>query len=162
MLKKSAVCLSVILLVSSIVCAAAPDFSGKWVMNKAKSEFKMGPDSPTPDVTLSVQQAADSIKVSQKFAGENGEFQQEYSLKINGVVQEIQGFGNQPAKASAKWDASVLVIDMTQDFSGGDTQGTFKANERWEMSADGKTITILTKINGPMGEMSAKRVMEKQ
>jgi len=162
MLRKSAVYLSVILLVSSIVYAATPDFSGKWVMNKAKSEFRMGPDGPTPNVTLSVQQAADSIKVSQTFSGENGEFNQEFDLKINGQVQEIQGFGNQPAKASAKWEASALLFDFTQEFQGGDASGTFKANERWELSADGKTLTIVTKLTGPMGEMNSKRVMEKQ
>ncbi len=162
MLRKSAVCLSVILLVSSIVCAATPDFSGKWVMNKEKSEFSMGPDSPTPDVTMTVQQAADSIKVAQTFAGANGEFNQEFDLKINGVAKEIKGFADQPAKASAKWDASVLVLDISQDFQGGDTSGTFKVNERWELSADGKILTIVTKVTGPMGDMNSRRVMEKQ
>jgi carbon monoxide dehydrogenase subunit G len=109
-----------------------------------------------------VQHAADSIKVAQTFAGENGEFNQEFDLKINGVAQEIKGFADQPAKASAKWDASVLVLDISQDFQGGDTSGTFKVNERWELSADGKTLTIVTKLTGPMGDMNSKRVMEKQ
>jgi hypothetical protein len=165
MLRKTAICLSALVLLTAIVAAASPDFSGKWVMNKAKSEFRFGPDGPVPDVTMSVQQGTDSIKVSQTFAGEQGEFNQEFDLKINGAAQEIQGFANQPAKASAKWDASVLVVlvlDISQDFQGGDTSGTFTVNERWELSADGKTLTIVTKLTGPMGDMNSKRVMEKQ
>ncbi len=162
MLRKTAICLSAIVLLTAMVGAASPDFSGKWVMNKAKSEFRFGPDGPVPDVTMSVQQSADSIKVSQTFAGEQGEFNQDFDLKINGVTQQIQGFANQPAKASAKWDASVLVLDISQDFQGGDTSGTFTVNERWELSPDGKTLTIVTKLTGPMGDMNSKRVMEKQ
>ncbi len=162
MLRKTAICLSAIVLLTAMVAAASPDFSGKWVMNKAKSEFRFGPDGPVPDVTMSVQQSADSIKVSQTFAGEQGEFNQDFDLKINGATQEIQGFANQPAKASAKWDASVLVLDISQDFQGGDASGTFSVNERWELSPDGKTLTIVTKLTGPMGDMNSKRVMEKQ
>ncbi len=41
-------------------------------------------------------------------------------------------------------------------------EGTMKTNERWELSADGKTLTISTKMQGPMGESEIKRVMEKQ
>jgi len=56
----------------------------------------------------------------------------------------------------------VLVLDISQDFQGGDTSGTFTVNERWELSPDGKTLTIVTKLTGPMGDMNSKRVMEKQ
>jgi len=154
--------LSVMVLLIAVVWAATPDFSGKWVMNKEKSEFRLGPDGPVPDITMTVEQTADSIKVSQTFAGENGEFSQEFNLKTNGVSQEIQGFANQPAKASAKWEGAALVVDISQDFQGGDASGTFTVHEQWGLSADGKTLTIVGKFTGPMGEMNSKRVMEKQ
>ncbi len=96
-------------LIATVALAASPDFSGKWVINKEKSNFRFGPDGPTPDVTMTIEQAADAIKVKTHMSTERGDFDRDFTL-----------------------------------------------------NPDGKTLTINSKMQGPMGEFESKRVMEKQ
>lgn len=149
-------------LIAVVAYAASPDFSGKWVINKEKSNFRFGPDGPTPDVTMTIEQAADSIKVKTHMSTERGDFDRDYTLTPDGQTREMPWFMNRPAKVTAKWDGTALVLDSVQEMQGGQMEGTMKTTERWELSADGKTLTIASKMQGPMGEFDSKRVMEKQ
>ncbi len=149
-------------LIATVAVAASPDFSGKWVINKEKSNFRFGPDGPTPDLTLAIEQTADSIKVHQHMSTERGDRDRDFTLTPDGQTRDIPWFMDRTAKVTAKWEGSVLVLDVVMEMQGGQMEGTMKTNERWELSADGKTLTIDSKMQGPMGDFDSKRVMEKQ
>jgi hypothetical protein len=141
---------------------AAPDFSGKWVLNKDKSEYTMGRGGSTPDVTMTVEQSGDTLKVHQRLSGEFGDRDTDYTLQINGQSQEIQGMMGQPAQATAKWDGNALVVETKQEVQRDNFQGTISNTDRWELSADGKVLTISGKGSTPRGERVNKRVFDKK
>jgi len=63
-----------------------------------------------------------------------------------------------PMKYTAKWAGSTLVID---------TWGKFGPNEmrlidKWSLSADGKTMTVLRHYEGNGGPQDQKLLFEKQ
>jgi hypothetical protein len=143
---------------------AAPDFSGKWVLNKDKSDYRMGRGGggSAPDITMTVEQAADALKVRQHMSGEFGDRDTDYTLTVNGQSQEIPGMMGQPAQATAKWDGDVLVIETRQEVQRDNFQGTVTNTDRWELSADGQVLTISGKSVSPRGERESKRVFEKK
>jgi hypothetical protein len=61
-------------------------------------------------------------------------------------------------KSTAKWEGDELVIAGKTSFEGGDVT----LADRWSLSADGKTLTILRHVNSPMGETDQKIVLERQ
>jgi len=154
-------CCSLILfaMITTLVLAAPPDFSGKWVINKEKSDFRLGPDGPTPDFSMTITQSAASIDIKQKISTEQGEFEREYKLIPDGQAHETPWFMNRPAQVTSKWDGSVLVLEAVQETQEGDKATT---KDRWELSADGKTLTMTSSMQSPMGEWNSKRVMDKQ
>ena len=158
--------LGVILVVLTLGCmvfAANPDFSGNWALNKDKSNYRMGRDGgATPDINMTVAQTAEAISVKQQVTTERGTRDSEYTLKTNGEEQEIPGFMGRTSKATAKWEGSVLVVDTVSQFEREGEQITIKSNERWELSADGKTLTIAGKSSTPMGDRETSRVFEKK
>lgn len=149
-------------MITALALAAPPDLSGKWVMNKEKSNFRLGPDGPTPDFTVTIEQTAEAIKVKQHMSSDRGDFDRDFTLTPDGQSREMPWFMNRPAKVTVKWDQAVLLVQAVQELQGGQMEGTMTTNDRWELSADGKTLTIDTKMQGPMGEWESKRVMEKQ
>ncbi len=104
--------------VAILAFAASPDFSGKWVINKEKSNFRFGPDGPVPDVTMTIEQSADSIKVKTHMSSERGDFDRDYTLTPDGQTREMPWIMNRPAKVTAKWDGAALVLDSIQEMQG--------------------------------------------
>jgi len=66
-------------------------------------------------------------------------------------------FGS-PIKSTLKWDGDTLLIDAKGQF--GDTE--FTGQEKWTLSDDGKTLTIVRHFKSSMGEDGHKLVFEKQ
>ncbi len=161
-MKKVACSLVLFAITVTMAVAAPPDFSGKWVMNKEKSEFRLGPDGPSPDFSMTIAQTADALSIKQKMSTEQGDFEREYKLIPDGQAHETPWFMNQPAQVTSKWDGNVLVLDAVQEVKGGQFEGKSTTKDRWELSADGKTLTITSSMQTSMGEWNSKRIMEKQ
>ncbi len=62
------------------------------------------------------------------------------------------------SKVTPKWEGDVLVVTTVREGQ----QGTMTSTERWEVSADGKTLTIASKNQSPRGEIKNKMVYQKQ
>ncbi len=146
-------------IITTLAIAAPPDFSGKWVINKEKSDFRLGPDGPTPEFSMTISQSAASIDIKQKMSTDQGDFEREYKLIPDGQAHETPWFMNRPAQVTSKWDGNALVLEAIQETQGGDKATT---KDRWELSADGKILTITSSMQSPMGEWNSKRVMDKQ
>jgi hypothetical protein len=140
-----------------LACAqAAPNLSGEWKMNIAKSDF--GP-IPMPEVfTRTITHKDPSLEYKTHQKGAQGDVNTEIKYTTDGkpCVNTVQ---DSEAKGTAKWQGESLIIESTRELQG--MQITSK--ETWTLSDGGKTLTIGSHITVPQqGEFDLKLVLEKQ
>ena|SRR5436190_4284451 len=130
--------------------AAAPNLSGSWTLNLAKSQYGQ---FPTPEVMMrTIQHNDPALSMSTYQKGAQGEVTTELKYTTDGKPSV-----NGENKGSAHWDNDKLVIETSRDY-----QGTkLTQREEWTVSTDGKTLTIATHVKLPNGEFDVKQVFEK-
>jgi hypothetical protein len=130
--------------------AAAPNLSGSWMLNLAKSQYGQ---FPTPEVMMrTIQHNDPALSMSTYQKGAQGEVTTELKYTTDGKPSV-----NGENKGSAHWDNDKLVIETSRDY-----QGTkLTQREEWTVSTDGKTLTIATHVKLPNGEFDVKQVFEK-
>jgi hypothetical protein len=134
---------------------AAPDFSGNWKINVAKSDLGQ---MPAPEKWDSVIRHKDpELKVSTTMVTQMGERTIEAAYRTDGVETESIR-GEMKAKSTAKWEGEALSIVSKMTTQGGDMTIT----EKWTLGEDGKTMTVHSKWSSDRGEFEFKRVMDKQ
>jgi len=147
--------LTTILLLAAIPLLAAPNFSGTWKLNTAKSDFGQ---MPAPDsMTRTIKHDEPTLKIHTKQSGQMGEMEMDSTYTTDGKESSNQMMGNE-VKSTAKWDGDTLVIDSKGKFGDND----FTMNQKWVLAADGKTMTVTQKFSSSMGEGEAKLLLEKQ
>lgn len=142
-------CLLAILTVA-LPLAAAPNFSGSWMLNIAKSQYGQ---FPAPEVmlrTVEMQGAQLSMKTYQK--GAQGEVTSELKYTTDGKPS-VNGANT----GSAAWYGDTLVIESSREAQG----ARLTQRDSWTLSVDGKTLTVTTKVKLPNGEFDVKQVFEK-
>ena len=140
---------------TAISAYAKPNFSGDWKLNVSKSDFGQFP-APS-NMTQKVTHAEPSLKVAAKIATDNGDFDFESNYSTDGT-ETTNTLGPNEMKSVAKWDGETLVIVTTGQF--GDNEVTI--TDKWQLSEDGKTTTVLRHFASSQGELDQKIVMEKQ
>ena len=143
---------------------AKPDFSGSWKLNVEKSDPMGGGGGGgggggmMRDAVTTITQTATELTVVTKF----GENSRTATYKLDGSESVNPGMRGGETKSKAKWDGATLVLEHVRNMSGpnGDMQMTSK--EVRSLSADGKTMTVVTTSQGPNGEMTRKMVYDKQ
>ena len=148
--------LTLALVAASAAFAAAPDLTGNWKMNSAKSDFGQFP--PPSGLTQKIAHAEPKLTVEVKMATDNGEFNFASNYTTDGKECTNQGFGGSEMKSVLKWDGETLVIDSKGAF--GDNAYTMK--DKWTLSEGGKILTILRHFSSGMGDVDQKIVLEKQ
>jgi hypothetical protein len=141
---------------SSLPAQAAPNFSGDWKMNIAKSDF--GP-VPAPEIlTRAIKHSDPSLEIATHQKGARGEVDSQLKYTTDGkpCVNTVQGG---EAKGTARWQGDTLVIESERDF-----QGTpITSKETWALSDGGKTLTITNHVSVPkQGEFDIRYVFDKQ
>jgi hypothetical protein len=149
--------LAALLLTSLAVAlgAAPPNFSGTWKVNISKSNFDPMP-APSSMVTK-IQHAEPSLKMSTTFSGEQGERTFDRTLTTDGAESTNQ-FGSMVIKSKCRWEGGALLIDSTASSD----RGEFTVKEKWTLSEDGRTLTLVRIWSGPQGEMTQTMVHERQ
>ena len=152
---------------SLVVAAAAakPDFSGKWALDKAKSEGLL----PNVDQTMTVTQTGDKIELETKITGgPQGERTVKDSYTVDGKEADFTPQGPQgpigKGKRTAKWsaDGAGLEVSETATLDGPNGPDEVSATRKWTLAADGKTMTIELTFNGEQGTQKTKRTFVKQ
>jgi hypothetical protein len=135
---------------------AAPNLTGDWKLNLAKSQYGLMP--PPLEVTRKIKLDGVSLSMStyQKSAQREGASDLKYTtdgkLSINKMT-------NGEAKGTAHWEGDALIIESSQQ----NGPAEIKSRETWTLSSDGKTLTILTHLTIPQqGELDVKQVFDKQ
>lgn len=139
----------------ALAAAAKPNFAGDWKLNASKSDFGQFPAPST--MTQKIEHADPSMKVASKMATDNGDFEFTSTYSTDGK-ETTNAFGPNEMKSTAKYEGEVLVIETKGSFGGNDV--TMK--DQWELSGDGKTITVKRHFASSQGEMDQKLVLEKQ
>ncbi|MEO8029074.1 MAG: hypothetical protein ABI823_21515 [Bryobacteraceae bacterium] len=137
------------------VCAFGADFSGKWKLDAAKSDF--GPIPPPESMTRVVSQtkAAITFETTQKNA--QGEVVTKYVFPLDGSEATSKSDLGE-VKGTAVREGEAIRIKTKREANG--MEITF--DELWTLAADGKTLNVANKVGTPQGEFDLKLVLVKQ
>lgn len=156
--------------------AQTADFSGTWTLDVSKS--KLGDRNMIAEQTLTVVQTAKDITVTpvtkrnpppdgmgggQGRGGMGGgDVRSTYTLDGKEVASEVDGpMGKMPVKMMAKLEGGKLMLSNARTFNTPNGEMTMTTKETWELSGDGKTLTIVTERNTPRGTDTTTRVFAK-
>ena len=132
------------------LAAAAPNLSGNWVLNLAKSQYGQ---FPAPEIMIrKIQHMDPALSMSTYQKGAQGEVTTELKYSTDG--KPVVNGDNQ---GSAHWEGDKLVIETSRDYQG----TTLTQREEWTLSSGGKTLNIATHVKLPNGEFDVKQVFEK-
>jgi hypothetical protein len=134
---------------------AKSDLNGTWKLNTAKSDF--GPLPPPDSRTEKIAHEDPSLKVNIAQTGGTGDMTYDVVYSTDGK-ESVNHVGDNEFKSTMKWDGDDLAVDTKGSFGGTD----FTSKDRWAVSSDGKTLTIVRHISSAMGEADMKEVYEKQ
>ena len=134
----------------------APDFSGQWEMNTAKSDF--GPVPAPTKASMTVEQSAAHLKFTQTVATPAGDRTMAQDIPLTVADSTYNGPDGQPLTSSTKVDNGALVVNVKLNRQGADITQT----ARWTLSPDGKMLTLDQQMASPMGALAFKIVFDKK
>jgi hypothetical protein len=129
-----------------VVCGLAhgqtkPDWNGVWKMDPARSDFGSGPVSVGRLDKISLDGINLKDTITQKLQrGLESTYDMIYTLDGEECTNHVRG---NMVKSTAKWDGDELVID-SKVFALREAA----IQDRWAVSADGKTITLRRHMTG--------------
>jgi hypothetical protein len=132
---------------------AAPNFTGEWKLNLAKSDYGPIQQFAPESMTRSVKHDDPVFVIATHQKGAAGELSTQEKYTTDGKPAE-----NKDSKGSAKWDGDKLVIDSVREANGTE----IKTHQVWSLSADGKTLTSTNHIVVPQGDFDISLVFDKQ
>jgi hypothetical protein len=155
-----AVLLVLLLSASAWAQDAKPNFTGKWNLDVAKSDF--GPMPPPDSVVHVIEHNEPSVKIVTTQKSAQGETTNERLLTTDGKENvnkmRMGPDGEQQVTSTSKWNGKALATSFKLS-----AQGTeFDINDSWTLSDDGKVLTIVRAIKAPQGEFAATTVFNKQ
>jgi len=136
-----------------------PNFSGTWSIDLAKSDF--GPAPPPESVVHVIEHKEPSVKDTATQKGSQGEVTSDRTLTTDGKENTYKlktMVGEQDVKATSHWDGRKLATVLKFEIQG----APVNINEAWELSADGKVLTIVREIKSPQGEFTQRALYNKQ
>jgi hypothetical protein len=143
----------------STAAQSQPNFSGTWTLDPAKSDF--GP-MPGPDsVVMVIDHKDPALKVNVTQKSQMGEASNDSTYSTDGkdnVNKMRSPAGDQDVKSTTKWNGKMLATSRTIEAQG----MSIGIDETWDLSADGKVLTINRNLNTPQGAFSTKMVMNKK
>ena len=153
----------VVLMASAAFGLVKPNFSGTWVMDKARSF-----NNPAGlEQTMIVKHEGDTISIDATLVMAQGERKITETWKLNNVAEEFTppAQPNSPADAKGKRTAYWLAGDrgaiLNEEIaSGGKTLS--QTQRKWTLLPDGTTLIVDYFIDGPRGSYEAKRVFLKK
>ena len=146
-------------LLTSTLFAQKADFSGSWVMNKAKSDFGQMPEQMVPDkLAMKIAGTDTELKTTSTQSGARGENTADANYKLDGVTENLSKAMGAELKTIAKWAGDDTVV-LT---SSREVQGmTLNIEQRYTKTGP-DTFLILSKVAGtPMGDIVMKYQMER-
>lgn len=158
--------------------AQTADFSGTWKLDVIKS--KLGDRNMIAEQTLTVVQTAKDITVTpatkripppdgamggggQGRGGMGGgDVKSTYTLDGKGTDVSVDSpMGPTKATLTGKFEGGKLMLSNARTFNTPNGEMTMTTKETWELSGDGKTLTIVTERTTMRGTDTTTRVFAK-
>jgi hypothetical protein len=114
-----------------------PDLSGKWTADLAKCDFGM--ESAPASLVYEVGQ-------------------KDLSLQVERIRQEDGKETKTARRFEGQWDGAVFVIEYHASYQGYDLE----ISEKWSLSDDKKTMTVLRSVSTGGGGTDQKLVFHKE
>ncbi|HEX8492047.1 MAG TPA: hypothetical protein VF658_04340 [Pyrinomonadaceae bacterium] len=152
------------LALSAVFVAAAPNFSGTWVLDRSRSIGL----PPGMEQTMTVLQSGDKIELETKIITAQGERIIKDTYTLDGKEAEFTPQGpqgpNGKGKRSAKWLPRGNGILVSEETTVETPKGsvTSQLMRKWIMSPDGTTLTIDMYHDTPNGSFETKRIFVKK
>jgi hypothetical protein len=144
------------LLFLAVSAFGAPNLTGDWKLDLSRSQYGSVPAPVT--VTRKIKHEGVSLSLSTYQKTPQREATSALNYTTDGKVC-VNKVANGEARGTARWDGNNLVIESSQQVQGAE----LKSREVWTLSADGKTLTIVTHLTLPQqGEFDVKQVFAKQ
>ena len=138
------------------ICLATPmNFSGTWKLNIEKSKFGALPGPVSRTINITHRDPALKLEVTETTANDNRSSVLEYTTDGKKCINKVRGMD---FRSIVQWQQGVLVIETEGIYQGEE----FHATDRWTLSPDGKTITILREASNKYGETHQTLILEKQ
>jgi hypothetical protein len=148
-----------LLTVSALAQGALPNFSGTWSLDAAKSDF--GPIPGPESIVMVIDHKEPALKVSVTQKGPQGEATNDSTYTTDGkdnTNKMRSPAGDQDVKSTTKWNGKILATTRTIEAQG----MSIGIDDAWELSADGKVMTINRQLKTPQGDFSTKIVLNKK
>ncbi len=143
-----------ILLVTTAAIAAPPDLSGRWRLDIENSKFDR--QAPPKTAVDRFEHVDPSLAIHSTRAEANGP-EASFTLRYRiGSEGENNVMGN-PMKYKASWDGQALVIVTTGSFG----ENSIRLTDRYSLSADGSTLTLLRRYEGRGGPQEQVLVLRR-
>jgi hypothetical protein len=158
--------LTCVLMIGAWAAGAPANFSGTWVLDKAKSEG-LNPRMADLDVTMTVTQDDKQISTETKYSGGAQERPpQKAMFNLDGSETTAEETGRMPGKATrkAKWmgDGKILELHTVRNVSVQGNDVTITQKEHWELADGGKTLKIHRTTESPQGTQESKLTFNKK
>lgn len=131
---------------------AKPNFSGEWTMVPEKSDF--GPLAKPTKMTRAITHADPALTiVTTQSGGALGDTSVTTIFSTDGKPQKNTVSGN-PMTTVGKWDGSAIVLNSTLP--------EVTIEDRYSLSDEGKTLTVVRKFTTSEGAATATIVLTKK
>jgi hypothetical protein len=145
-------------LFSAPVLAQKPDFSGTWKLNVEKSDpVPQGRMGGMRATELTIVQKDGKLTVESKM----GEMSRTSTYNLDGTESKNPGMRDMQMTTTSKWVDNTIVTDGDNTVQGPMGEMRIKSHEVRSLSADGKTMTVVTTTTTPQGERTRKNVYDK-
>ena len=148
----------ILLALLTLTAAAAdrPNFSGKWTLVPAKSDFGI---LPVPErFERTIVQKADEVKLTTVQGVAEKESRSDVTFVTDGI-EHTQMIGTYQVKLTGTWRGNQLEVISKRVVSGGVPVET---TDLWTAAADGKTMTVESKIHTRNADFNVRMTLAKQ
>jgi hypothetical protein len=150
--------LFLLLAVSALAASAAdrPDFSGKWVLNTAKSDFGI---LPVPErFERTIVQTSTEVKLTTIQGVAEKESRSDVTFVTDGM-EHTQMIGTYEVKITGTWRSNQLEVVSKRTVQGGVPIAT---TDLWTLAADGKSMTVDSKIHTRNADFQVKMTLTRR
>ncbi|NNE98593.1 MAG: hypothetical protein HKN25_06200 [Pyrinomonadaceae bacterium] len=160
----------------SVPAQSNTSFAGDWTLDMDKSQ--LGERSRVESMTMKVTQSDNELTYERKVEREaregggggrgmgrgRGGNVGAIAFNLDGTETKAEGGGRRGGKVTLQakmLEGGNLELHQTRSFEGPMGAISIKTVETWELSEDGKTLTVSSETETPRGNRSAKMVFSK-
>ena len=155
------IAVAVLATVVTTATTAQVGFSGVWILNKAESKGLSPVTAEAEKVTWTIVQDANTIAVTESVAGPRPGGGTLGTYRLDGVETTEQASETLTVALQAKRTGEQLVLLRKQIIAGSTPMETH-ASRTFELSKDGRTLTVVGHFESPRGKSDSTMVFKKQ